>query len=169
MKNRDAGANQPEGAAPAVSAGCEIPKMRRVKSIPLPCRSRRVFSLYEVREEKTDMLDKDGAAIWMKSAYSPSGYYIGSPKYAHHLCVKRGIAPEPRTPDGRVCCIGWSSTKHKWFGWSHRAIYGFKVGSKVMKGDCGYLPKSRGGRGEWRATTLFEAKQMACDFAESVS
>lgn len=132
--------------------------------------------------------------------------------------------------------IGFNPTEEKWYGWSHRAIYGFGVGSTCKKGDCGYrasnkedyrleclnfwgdseysvndakaifgqgedkgelldgviitytyndkVPnkKLRGtlyehfspfpeefGKGEWIATTLEEAKQMAIDFAESVS
>jgi hypothetical protein len=35
---------------------------------------------------------------------------------------------------------GFSPTEQKWYGWSHRAIYGFGVGSKVSSGDCAYSP-----------------------------
>lgn len=129
---------------------------------------------------------------------------------------------------GKVACIGFSEKEKKWYGWSHRAIYGFEVGSEVERGDCGYtatdaddflaemvrfwtddnkdvsgahtekdgekgvyvsylysdeIPneKLRGqlsghfspypdeyGRGEWKAETLEDAKQMACDFASGV-
>jgi len=34
--------------------------------------------------------------------------------------------------------VGFSPKDKKWYGWSHRAIYGFKVGSTCKKGDCHY-------------------------------
>lgn len=34
--------------------------------------------------------------------------------------------------------VGFSPKDGKWYGWSHRAIYGFKVGSECKKGDCHY-------------------------------
>ena len=34
--------------------------------------------------------------------------------------------------------VGFSPKEGKWYGWSHRAIYGFKVGSNCKKGDCHY-------------------------------
>lgn len=36
--------------------------------------------------------------------------------------------------------VGFSPLHNKWFGWSHRACYGFTVGSKCEKGDCHYEP-----------------------------
>ena len=178
-------------------------------------------------------------------AYTPEGHYIGTHSWAETL-AKRGIIPELRNPTDGVCSIGFCEAEQKWYGWSHRAIYGFGIGSKVSKGDCAYvadtpeglidchaeffadisaecaaqhraecmiLPDRSGirilhapivipmaanmeqaldfldgeaeltptgimsdavstikcGRGEWTALTLEDAKQMACDFAESVS
>lgn len=34
--------------------------------------------------------------------------------------------------------VGFSLKDGKWYGWSHRAIYGFKIGSTCNKGDCHY-------------------------------
>jgi len=34
--------------------------------------------------------------------------------------------------------VGFSPKDGKWYGWSHRAIYGFKVGSTCVKGNCHY-------------------------------
>lgn len=132
--------------------------------------------------------------------------------------------------------IGFNPQEQKWYGWSHRAFYGFGIGHTVKKGHAGYQPVniddfieesirfwtdeshkdvsaiaatndkgdkgvqvtwiysdnvineqirgtvgesfdylghkfSRGewGKGEWTATTIEDAKQMAIDFAESVS
>ena len=50
-----------------------------------------------------------------------------------HL-VKRGITEQLQHR------IGFSPTAQKWYGWNHRAIYGFGVGSKVSRGDCAYFP-----------------------------
>ena len=34
--------------------------------------------------------------------------------------------------------VGFSPKDKKWYGWSHRGIYGFKIGSTCKKGDCHY-------------------------------
>ena len=39
---------------------------------------------------------------------------------------------------GRPANFGFSPKENKWFGWSHRAIYGFTIGSTVKKGDIAY-------------------------------
>ena len=59
--------------------------------------------------------------------------------------------------------VGFSPKDGKWYGWSHRAIFGFKVGSTCSKGDCHYRGK------EWVAGSMDDAKQMAQDFNEGVS
>lgn len=166
----------------------------------------------------------------LTSAYTPEGHYIGNEEWAKKL-EELGIVPELRTPTSNVCSIGFCEREQKWYGWSHRAMYGFGVGSQVKKGDCAYqasapedflqqclsfwgdcdyhaeatarhaeqdgvkgvlvewmyngeVPneKLRGtisgmftpypetwGRGEWKAKTLEDARQMAMDFAEGVS
>lgn len=167
----------------------------------------------------------------MRAAVNAAGNYIGDEETAQYLCDERGIAPEIGTPGNSVCSIGFNEAEQKWYGWSHRAMFGFGVGSTVKKGDCGYVPvdwpdflddaerfwrgdnhlhvtATRGvddqglecahvaweydkavpnkklrstisgtvmyppaewGRGEWTAATLDDAKQMAVDFADSVS
>ena len=35
--------------------------------------------------------------------------------------------------------VGFSPKDGKWYGWSHRAIFGFKIGSTCEKGDCHYF------------------------------
>lgn len=79
--------------------------------------------------------------IRVKSAYTPNGDYIGDTKFAHFLCNKKGIKPEKRNPENCVCSIGYSEKEHKWYGWSHRGICGFGIGSVVEEGDCAYIPK----------------------------
>lgn len=34
--------------------------------------------------------------------------------------------------------IGFNPEEQKWYGWSHRAIYGFTIGSTCKTGDCHY-------------------------------
>lgn len=38
--------------------------------------------------------------------------------------------------------VGFSPKDNKWYGWSHRAIYGFSVGSTCKEGDCHFTPKT---------------------------
>lgn len=98
-----------------------------------------------------------------RGAFNPFGDYIGTPKDARFL-HGRGI--EPITlPGNTVCSIGYSSTEKKWYGWSHRAICGFKPGSKVKnasifedKFPIGFIAQSNE-----------DAKQMAAAFARGVS
>ncbi len=51
--------------------------------------------------------------------------------------------------------IGFSPKDNKWYGWSHRAIYGFEVGSTCKKGDCHY-----------KGSTLEEQEEDAIRFWE---
>jgi hypothetical protein len=126
---------------------------------------------YVLRTEEYDpgCPTPDGKMPVWTMAYTPRGEYIGDPKIARRLCVKRGIQPELRTPNSRVCSVGFSVKDGKWYGWSHRAIFGFKIGSKCAPGHCHYKPLCCGGRGQWTARTVEDARQMACDFAEGVS
>lgn len=36
--------------------------------------------------------------------------------------------------------LGFSLKENKWYGWSHRAIQGFTIGSTCKRGDCHYIP-----------------------------
>ncbi len=89
--------------------------------------------MYEITEEPLPETNST-----MSVARSLDGTYIGTPDVAHMLCDKRGIMPEKARPGHGVCSIGFSAKDGKWYGWSHRAIYGFEIGSKVEKGDCAY-------------------------------
>lgn len=168
----------------------------------------------------------------LTSAYTNSGHYIGNVQQAEFY-YNKGIEPELASPTHKVCSIGFCAKEEKWYGWSHRAIFSFGIGSTVKRGDCACVPRDKNefadyirdfwvdenyvvdgsvsikhihegdrrgvklrylyncslpneelhgtwnstfyeypekwGRGEWEAKTLDDAKQMAIDFAESVS
>lgn len=141
---------------------------------------RRYKSGYEVREElwKTDK--KDPGTV-MRQAFTPTGDYIGDTKRAHRLCSVRGIKPEKANSEHCCCSIGFCEKDQKWYGWSHRALYGFGIGDVVEEGD---LTASSGYTDEWikehpecdkslpigfEAKTLEDCKRMAIAFADSVS
>jgi len=124
---------------------------------------RRYKSGYEIREE--DWKSGRSDITKMRQAYTPSGDYIGDTKTAHYLCTKRGIRPERANSSHCGCSIGFCEKEQKWYGWSHRAIYGFGIGSTVTEGHCAFTPE----KGTWTATNLEEAKQIAIDFAAGVS
>lgn len=136
---------------------------------------------YEIRTEQC-LVGDDEQEVTIKSAYTiPEGHYIGSSKWAHRLTVQRGIKPEKSDPAHNVCSIGFCEREQKWYGWSHRAIYGFGIGDVVKEGDC---CANSGWTDEWLqehpeddlslpigfvAKSLDDVKRMAIAFAESVS
>ena len=117
--------------------------------------------------------------ILMFSFYNDKGKYIGDIDCFQRLVISRGIIPEAKDDDN-VCSIGKSLENGKWYGWSHRAIYGFVIGDKVKEGDC---CASSGWTEEYlkthpdpcvlpvgfEAKTEEDCKKMAVAFANSVS
>jgi len=121
-----------------------------------------------------------GEHVIVKVAYTPEGHYIGEPRWAYRLIVTRGIKPQLAAPDHKVCSIGFCEKEQKWYGWSHRAIYGFGIGDKVEEGDCcagsGWTEEYLREHPEedlslpvgFTAHNLTDAKRMAIAFAEAV-
>lgn len=102
-------------------------------------------------DELTDALQASpGKFIEMESAYTPDGCYIGNVSWAIRL-YSQGIVPELRQGSikekNHPCSIGFCERKQKWYGWSHRAIYGFGIGSVVRVGDCAYHAPTKGSFG----------------------
>lgn len=56
------------------------------------------------------------------------------------MLLRRGITEQLQASSkcGRVVSIGYNPKQKKWYGWSHRALYGFGIGSTCRKGDCHY-------------------------------
>ncbi len=129
-------------------------------------KSIRNYKHYRVVKYVVDGSEYKSPDVEMSSAFSlPNLEYIGDTKTAHRL-TKRGITqfqsllsikPPTFTISEKAnhlltdrlmqeysfsptCCIGFNEKEQKWYGWSHRAIYGFGIGSIVKKGDCAYTP-----------------------------
>lgn len=77
---------------------------------------------------------------------------------------ERGIVPELAREDHTVCTVGRSSKNGKWYGWSHRALAGFRKGSTVREGDVleAVLPVA------FEATGEDDKRDMAVKFAGEV-
>ena len=124
-----------------------------------------------------------GKEIYMASVFNEKKEYIGALKCFIWL-LDKGIIPETiplRKGNERVCSIGKSVIDGKWYGWSHRAHYGFKIGDKVEKGSCcaksGWTDEYLKEHPEedlslpigFIAYTEEDAKKMAIAFADSVA
>ena len=103
---------------------------------------RRYKAGYEIRKELIDGSPYGSKDLEMKTAYTPSGDYIGNPKWAYRLCKKMGIVPEKISSTHNVCSIGFCEKEQKWYGYSHRAIFSFGIGSVTKKGNCGFTPSN---------------------------
>lgn len=65
-----------------------------------------------------------------------------------------------------VACFGFSETEQKWYGWSHRAFFGFGIGHVAKRGDIGVgdgnIPDG------FEVKTLDDAKKCAITFAKNI-
>jgi len=93
--------------------------------------------MYEI--DNNHMLPHGEAMGFPVAVSAIDGSYIGDIEFADML-KGMGIAAQGRTHQTSVASIGFCEKEQKWYGWSHRAIYGFGVGSEVKKGDCAYVP-----------------------------
>ena len=92
-----------------------------------------ILANFKVSVEKIQLDETDEGTI-LVSFYAPDGSYIGDINCFKRLVCDRGIIPQKNA--GTVSVIGKSFKDMKWYGWSHRAIFGFGIGDIVKKGDC---------------------------------
>lgn len=78
----------------------------------------------------------------MEYALNENGDYIGSVEDAKYICEEKGIRPITTEENSKTCSIGKSVIDGKWYGWSHRAMYGFEPGSECTPGNCHYKPNT---------------------------
>lgn len=136
---------------------------------------------YELRTEWC-RTHEDEEPTKMLAAYSSiDGHYIGNQENAYFLCHEMGIRPQVWKDENNVCSIGFCKKENKWYGWSHRAIFGFTIGDEVKEGDCtnssGYIEEYIDEHPEcdlslpvgFKAETMEDARRMAIAFADSVS
>ena len=57
--------------------------------------------------------------------------------------AKNLLLDKPLEFDSHPCSIGFNEEEQKWYGWSHRAIYGFGISSQIKKESSGYLPTDK--------------------------
>ncbi len=89
-------------------------------------------SPFKVEIEKID-IGGDRTADFEKAVNS-KGQFIGDVKDATILWKKYGIEVfELRTKRSKVCSVGYNPKKKLWYGWSHRAISGFKTRAEAAK------------------------------------
>ena len=107
---------------------------------------------------------------------------IPIPSRLENFANKRGIeSMEKIRPTDDVPSIGFSESEQKWYGWSHRAVYGFGLGYVAAEGDScttsGFIEEYAKAHPEldlsvpvgFEVVTLDDAKRVAIAFAESVS
>lgn len=121
-----------------------------------------IRNLYKVKKIIYDKGGQDETE--MPSAYNFNNKYIGNIEDADFLCKELGIRPETISDKHSVCSIGYSEKDEKYYGWSHRAIHGFKIGDKVKKGDVAAEYLEIG----FEAKTKEDTKEMAIAFAKGV-
>lgn len=54
----------------------------------------------------------------------------------HEIYHVEGYCDYKKDDKSDVACIGFSEKEQKWYGWSHRAIFGFGIGFVVTEGSC---------------------------------
>lgn len=125
---------------------------------------------YDVYEELWHYDDGNAPhSIKMTSAYNKEGDWIGSAEFAKRL-AEFGIKPELAHPDDSVCSVGWSEKTQRYYGWSHRAIFGFEYGDKIFEESFApfdsNVPFSQ--HGTRTIVTKAQAREAAINFADHV-
>jgi hypothetical protein len=123
--------------------------------------------------------EKAKELIYIVVVKNQLGQMIGDVETAIWL-LKKGVLPELADGDSNICSIGFCEKEQKWYGWSHRAIYGFGIGDVVKDDDCAstsglcdeYLAEhpeeNKALPIGFISKTLDDCKKMAIAFADSV-
>lgn len=100
-----------------------------------------IDSIADVRDSS---IPNDEAKVYCSKIDGSYLTRVGMEASLNHL-LKLGITEQVQAGHGEptTANIGFNPVVNKWFGWSHREIFGFGVGSKCKKGDCGYEPKNK--------------------------
>lgn len=94
----------------------------------------------ELVSSTTDILSKDTECyLGLKGMSEKEGLFSF---FAEHEITKfdSTFGHDRERP---VANIGFSEKENKWYGWSHRAIFGFTIGSEVKFGDCAFIASNK--------------------------
>lgn len=105
--------------------------------------STETFGPFVLQKEKVQICTGDEATEF-EIIYTADGNYIGLKDTAEYL-IERGIVEQVQPAGGGqgTCSLGFNPVENKWYGWSHRAMFGFTIGSECKRGDCHYVPKDK--------------------------
>lgn len=103
--------------------------------------------LYKIVREPAPTFDDQPESFWsIARSVIDDGYIVALDVYGRAELLQEfqnhGIKPQKSPKGGDVCCIGFSEKEQKWYGWSHRAMCGFTIGSEVKKGHCAFVPSN---------------------------
>lgn len=132
----------------------------------------RKYPGYLYRREIIDDSEYGGdGKLEMTNCYSSdSGHWIGKPRVARLLCKKKGLRQVQKSKLSHcVASIGFNEKEQKWYGWSHRAIFGFGIGDKLFEEKFGDDKTLFSKHGKKVIRSMTQAKQAAINFGQSVS
>ncbi len=94
--------------------------------------------------EKVPSTFDDKGEFWVTKSRGDYITHVGMEDKLGHF-PKFGITEHVSSiwQPGKPICIGFNPDEKKWYGWSHRAIFGFGVGSECKRGDCHYRPTDK--------------------------
>jgi hypothetical protein len=113
--------------------------------------------------KRTDYIKTD-VPLERRSLKNIPRYSDKKPKV--HFKDWMGIKGQSLGGDSTVHSYGKAEADGKWYGWSHRAIYGFGVGDTVKAGTIG---NDHENAKDFVIKTDDQAKDMAIAFAKDVS
>jgi len=120
--------------------------------------------------KKTGRIKKQKVTSWEITTIKPEDRTLKNlPKYANKKSKVRfqdwlELKKHPKLYEKfDDCSWGWSPNG-KCYGWSHRAVHGFKIGDKIKKDTIGNTSGE-----EWTIKTNEQAEKMAKLFAKDVA
>lgn len=119
-----------------------------------------------LRDERMYSTNPDINDLTMESYYNEDGVFIDCvPSGLVQVLIEYEVEPIPRDPGHHMCSIGFSKKNQKWYGWSHRGMFGFGVGHKVTVEEAERL----GVEVDSVAETLDDCRTLAIQYAEMAS
>lgn len=100
----------------------------------------------EYIDKNFKIIKKDNYDIYVTN--DDNEYYVGPVNQINDWLIKFCVEKELTdlfSTGGPKCTINvaYSPIDNKWYGWSHRALFGFTKGSQVKKGTIAYNPANK--------------------------